>query len=93
LIGYFFQFKIWANKGLKLADLAFEISNACGSAGCSVCWQANQCFSQRSNLIFELDLEQDGQSITSKLPLNAYTFQLGATSAVSVFDDPIRVTL
>ena len=54
---------------------------------------ASQCFSQRSNLIFELDLEQDTQSIKSKLPLNYYTFQLGATTDVSVFDDPIRVTL
>jgi hypothetical protein len=45
MIGYFFQFKIWAGRGLSLAELAFEISNSCGSAGCAVCWTANQCFS------------------------------------------------
>ena len=92
MIGYFFQFKVWADKGLKVADLAFEISNSCGATGgCNVCWQANQCFSQRSNVIFELDLEQNTQTLLSRVPSGTYSFIVGDTNVASTFDDPIRV--
>ncbi len=76
---------------MKSTDLAFEVTNLCGAAGCGVCPPSGQCFSQRSNLIFELDLEQDNQQIVSQRTTDVYDFRLGATTSVSLFDDPIRV--
>lgn len=42
-------------------------------------------------VIYELDLEQDSQLITSAKPTTAFDFQLGATPTPDFDDDPIRV--
>ena len=65
MLGYFFHFKIWAAQALTPAQLGSEITTTCGSAACGVCHTDGKCFSQRSLIIYELDLEQDTQLLTS----------------------------
>ena len=40
-----------------------------------------------------MDLEQDTQTLTSQRTTSTYQFKLGGTTAVNLFDDPIRVKL
>lgn len=63
------------------------------TAGCSVCDTDNKCFSERSVVIFDLDLEQNTQSLLTTIPLNPapFVFQMGATNLVDPSDDPYRV--
>lgn len=92
--GYFYYFKIWSNQGLTQAQLQSEITNSCGTTGCGVCDTDNTCFSARSVLIYQLDLEQNSQILTSTLPVSpAITFQLGANSGFDATTDPTRVPL
>ena len=98
MIGYFYQLKIWDSLALSSAQLQTEISSTCLAGACLLCpnvivGAGRPCLQSLSSLIFELDLEQDAQTLNSQRTGTQYQFKLGESTAVSTFDDPIRVNL
>jgi len=84
--GYFYNFKVWAAQALTPAQLGFEITPTCGSA-CTVCPISGQCLNALSLILYQLDLEQNTQTIGSTGTV--YQFQLGPDASST--NDPTRV--